>query len=265
MLFNFEYEKAADAKDYIKISKTSYMPEFNRLHVAHFHNSIELVFMTRGQCTLRINNEVRTLSEGNAAFIDSFDMHHYTQTRDCEYYVVIISSDFFDGENKLKNFAFSPFLPKTEGFDKILEFLRYSESLWAEAPPLFKFGFVNVLLGLMVKYYPLEGVKRNKQSEALISALRYINENCVTDITLDGIAAKFGYTPNYFSTVFNRFTGMSFREYLNRCRVVEFDRLRKEKPDISVCEAANLSGFSSLNTFYRSYKKYKKSNNKCII
>ena len=39
------YEKAADVKDYIMLMKTSYSPEFDSYHIAHFHNSIELVFM----------------------------------------------------------------------------------------------------------------------------------------------------------------------------------------------------------------------------
>ena len=254
-----EYEKAADAKDYIKLSRTKYHPRFNYYHVAHFHNSIELVFMLRGQCRLKINNEEHVLSEGNAAFIDSFEMHHYTQTIDCEYYVVIISSKFFDSENKLKNFAFSHFLPKTEGFDKILEFLEFSDSVWESATPLFKFGFVNSLLGLMAQYYPLARVKRDRQSEALVAALRYINEHCTEPLTLDGVAARFGYTPNYFSSVFNRYSGMSLREYLNRSRVVEFEKIRKENPDLSVGDSARLAGFASLNTFYRAYNKYKKS------
>ena len=252
------YEKAADVKDYIMLMKTSYSPEFDSYHIAHFHNSIELVFMLSGECRLRINNEERILTEGSAAFIDSFDMHHYTQTRGCEYYVAVISSDFFDGDNKLNVSAFSPFLPKIDEFDKILEFLHYAYSLWNEASPLFKIGFVNMLLGLMTKLYPLEQVNRDKQSEALISSLRYINESCKTDITLEGVASKYGYTPNYFSTVFNRFTGMNFREYLNRARIVEFDKIRKENHNISVSEAAERAGFVSLNTFYRAYNKYKK-------
>ena len=254
----FGYEKAADAKDYIKLTRTKYDKKFVHGHVAHFHNSIELVFMIRGTCKLKINNEEHILSEGNAAFIDSFDMHHYTQTVDCEYYVIIISSKFFDSEIKLKNFAFSPFLPKNDGFSKIIEFLDFSESIWQNATPLFKFGFVNSLLGLMSQYYPLARVKRDKQSEAMVSALRYINEYCTDELTLEGIAAKFGYTPNYFSSVFNRFSGMSFREYLNRSRVVEFEKIRKENPDLSVGDSARLAGFVSLNTFYRAYNKYKK-------
>ena len=49
---------------------------------------------------------------------------------------------------------------------------------------------------------------------------------------------------------------MSFRDYLNRCRILEYMRLRKEKPDMSTATAAEASGFGSVKSFYRAKKKF---------
>lgn len=253
------YENAADYKDYIKLMRTKYRIEFSKGHSPHFHNSVEIVFMLQGSCTLRINADTKVLTEGDIAFIGSFDVHHYVQTKGCEYFVVLISSDFFDGNNRLEHIAFPHFPEKTDGFSRIIDFLCFCEKEWENATPLFKVGFVNLLLGMMVSMYPTEEAKKERQSEALILALRYINENFTTDISIESVASFVGYTPNYFSAIFNSLVGMSFREYLNRCRIIEFDRIKKKTPTISTAEAMRMCGFTSPNTFYRAYTKYKRS------
>ena len=253
-----QYEKAADEKQYIlfykhitkKLSQTRIMP--------HFHNSVEFVFMLKGTCDLRINSVTRTLKRGDVGFINSFDIHKYENpSPDSEYYVVLISSDYFDGENKLSNLYFPSFPEESEGFNQIKDFLDYCYGIWNDSSTLFRSGFVNMLLSLMLKFYQTKEKEHDKQNETIISALRYIHENFHKDLTVESVAAEFGYSANYFSTVFNKFTGITFREYVNRCKITEFIRLKKESPKLPICKAAELCGFQSLNTFYRAYNKYK--------
>lgn len=253
-----QYEKAADRKEYILFYKHTASKNQLQRRLPHFHNSVEFVFMLKGECDLYINSSVRRLKAADVGFINSFDLHRYdAHSDDAEYYVVLISADFFDGVNKLSNISFPPFPERNAGFLQIKEFLDYSFDIWSEATTLIKSGFVNMLLGLMLKFYPTAEKNADKQNEAIINALRYVHENCKSDLTVQSIATTFGYSANYFSTVFNRFTGMSFREYLNRCKITEYMRLKKDDPKLSTCKAAELCGFQSLNTFYRAYNKYK--------
>ena len=252
------YETAADNSEYILLKKTNFEEECKTPPAEHFHNSVEFAFVTSGTLHLRINAEEKTLTRGDVAFINSFDVHRYTPMPDCEYFALIISSNFFDGKNRLGNIFFPPFMQKIEGFDKIIGFLEYSHSMWKDSSSLFKYGFVNMLLGLMQKFCPELDKPRDKQSEALVSALKYINESYAEKITLSSISAKYGYTANYFSFLFTRAIGMSLNEYLNRCRITAYKKIKEQSPDTPVSEAARSSGFSSLNTFYRAYKKYQK-------
>ena len=257
MLSQYYYEKSADRKDYVRIYK--YDPTKNskpRDHF-HFHNSVELVFVTRGYCDIQIGNEKRSFSAGEIGFMNSFEPHKYLPNENTDYYAVLIGSEFFDGVNNLKNLSFPTFMPRCDAFDAVSEFIEFSYARWDDTNAVFKYGFANMLLGLLMQHYPTYKKETNKQSEVMINALRHINENLTKDISVESVAMKFGYTPNYFSTVFNAFTAMSFREYLNRCRITEFARLTTEDPKLPACKAAELCGFKSLNTFYRAYNKYK--------
>lgn len=255
MLSQFHYEKSADRKDYIILTK--YVPDSRYKKTLHFHNSVEFVFMLRGSCGLRISSEERTLTYGEIGYMNSFDAHLYTPDGDTDYYAVLIGAEFFDGINNLSNISFPSFMERSESFEVIKSFLDYSYENWDGSTPAFKQGFANMLLGLMTRYYPIHKKERDKQNEVIISALQYINESLCEDISVESVAKRFGYTPNYFSTVFNSFTNMSFREYLNRCRIAKFARLTNTDPGLPAYKAAELCGFRSLNTFYRAYNKYK--------
>ena len=129
-------------------------------------------------------------------------------------------------------------------------------SVWDAEDEAIKRGFTDLLLGLMRKFYPMEAVKNAKTTQAFIEVLKYINEHFREEITLGTLADRFGYVKNYLSGLFNKFTGMKLREYINRRRVNEFYRLKGLHPEAPVCLLAEQCGFSSLNTFYRVLHRY---------
>ena len=98
-----------------------------------------------------------------------------------------------------------------------------------------------------------EGTKDFSHASDLI---KFINENFSGEITLEGLAERFGYTKTYLSEQFNRFAGMPLREYINRRRINEFYRRKRDDPAVPACRIAAEVGFKSLNTFYRALHKY---------
>ena len=252
------YEKNADSKDYLKLAKHLPSADETYKHLAHFHNSVEFMIVISGECRLRVNAEERVMRAYDAAFIGSFDVHKYTPSLNCEYYYFLIGSDYFDGENMLGSVSFEPYLLSSEGRSEIMELLDFVYPKWGSADRLFKIGVANMLLGLIKTHFSPKVRENRRQSELHSSVLRYINENIKGDISVGSISLRFGYTPNYFSSLFNKLTGMSFREYLNSARITEFERIRRSNAEISVGAAAREAGFDSLNTFYRAYNKFKR-------
>ena len=94
-------------------------------------------------------------------------------------------------------------------------------------------------------------VRNRKVTQAFVEVLKYINGNFRSELSLEGLADLFGYSKTYLSGLFNQFTGMKLRDYINRCRINEYYKLKKEQPQAPVCRIAEEVGFNSLNTFYR--------------
>jgi AraC-like DNA-binding protein len=251
------YEKEADEKDNVIFQHRFQQFDGKGEHMAHFHNSVEMVFAVKGGFTTFINGERYEVNEGSVCFINSFEPHKYHYESGNEFFVVVISPEYFSLINGLSETEFPSVNPYNVGFDRIKEFLIISFANWDNSSTAFKHGFVDMLIGMMKRYYPYVPKKEPRGNfEVMVDAVKYINENSRRDITIDEVSAKFGYTPNYFSNLFNRFMEMSFRDYLNWCRMLNYTRLKQRQPELSTVKAAELCGFGSVKSFYRTQKKY---------
>ena len=85
--------------------------------------------------------------------------------------------------------------------------------------------------------------------------LEYVNAHSSEPLDLRVVAAEFGYTSNYFSTLFSRLYGMSFKDYLNCIRYRNAEQMIKREK-CSACFAAEAVGFGSMNSFYRAKKRF---------
>ncbi len=98
-------------------------------------------------------------------------------------------------------------------------------------------------------------VSYRKTIKAMQLSMKYINEKFTEPITLDSVAKIAGYSSCYFSSLFSKFVGMSFVEYVNRVRLVYAANLL-HTTDKSISEIAYTSGFGSQSQFLRTYKSF---------
>ena len=249
------YEKMADAKNYVYFKKVKCGDK--TATYPHFHDSIELVFCTRGKCGVCSNGKENILDEGDGAFIDRFDVHFYRYFPESEYYVLLLSEKYLDDDNGFNKNRLPEFLPKCEKYEDIERLLDNLYELYDKKSDVIKKGVANTVLGILSTCYPQVERKQNGEARLLVDALVYINENFRNEIKLEDISRKFGYSKNYFSFLFNKFTGMNLREYINSRIVNEFERLKAANPGVTSYVLAEDSGFSNSNTFYRAYNKYR--------
>ena len=96
----------------------------------------------------------------------------------------------------------------------------------------------------------------HSNSPIMGSAMTFISEHYMEDVTLDQVAAFTGFSRYYFSRTFRDFTGFTFLEYLTRKRLNAATDLliRTNRSVQSISEAA---GFASTATFNRVFRKYK--------
>ncbi|MBO4837578.1 MAG: helix-turn-helix transcriptional regulator [Clostridia bacterium] len=100
-----------------------------------------------------------------------------------------------------------------------------------------------------------EGQHRHRSSETFLNIYAYINEHCSEKLTLEGVAARSGYSKYHFSRIFRENAGMSFYEYYLRQRLLLCRQLLSDM-NMPITEVASRSGFGSLATFNRVFKQH---------
>jgi transcriptional regulator GlxA family with amidase domain len=82
----------------------------------------------------------------------------------------------------------------------------------------------------------------------------FIKDNINEDLNRDMLASAAEMIPDTFSRIFNKYTGMNLPDYINRQRVEAAIKLL-ETTDKSVTRISMETGFESLRTFNRVFKK----------
>lgn len=93
---------------------------------------------------------------------------------------------------------------------------------------------------------------RAQVAEAIDTRRLYLNPG----LTIVDMAAECGTNRTHLSQFFNNELGLSFRDYINRCRVEHAVRLMADH-NYKIEELALLAGFGSTTTFYRAFAKEK--------
>ena len=245
---DFFYEHDADALYHFNFHSA----ESNYVS-AHFHRSMELAFVRKGSAKIVINSEEKILHEGEISFANGYDIHYYDGRGGSSLFILVFG-DRYGSDPMLAGKRFDNFLTDRERNKILFEFLGRLPDDGRELNELLKKGIVNTVLGVLVDIYGL----REKQAEekyTFTEVLAYLEEHFREDITLEELAARFGYTKNYFSTLFNRFTGMHLRNYLNNLRVEKVNKLLESDKTLTVTNAVFACGFNSLNTYYRALRR----------
>jgi len=98
----------------------------------------------------------------------------------------------------------------------------------------------------------------SKGHEKLEEILRYIHSNYSVNLTNKTIGERFGFHPNYISSIIKNYTGMSLHKYLLYVRISRAAELLNGT-SLSVGEIADRCGFCDIFYFSRYFKQYMNS------
>ncbi len=101
--------------------------------------------------------------------------------------------------------------------------------------------------------------KRKKQTyiKRLVKVCKYIEENCTKNINVDDLSELAGYSNSHFSRLFQEFTGDTYYDYITKQRLILAEEMLSNS-DLAIVDIAMRSGFNSLATFNRNFRKAKK-------
>ncbi|MBR6627240.1 MAG: helix-turn-helix transcriptional regulator [Lachnospiraceae bacterium] len=98
--------------------------------------------------------------------------------------------------------------------------------------------------------------KQKEYKQKFTNLLEYLNSHYMEDLDLEQVSAEIGFSKFHFSRLFKQYTGYTFCDYVNYCRLRVAEEMLA-KPDCSITEIALQSGFPSISTFNRLFKQHK--------
>lgn len=221
-----------------------------------WHFAYEIIYINKGSINLNKLDTVCHLSENDLYFLNSQEVHSYTDiSADAEFIVINIfertltpflnnrqkTPTFKNPEGKSRDMIIKSLaaINNYDDLDDRLTSMRIKAILYNVVYYLFK-----DCLDMSISY--ISG-SESDDFDCAKSAIIYINNNYQKDITLKEIAGYVGMTPSHFSKYFKDKTTETFSKYLRRIRL-EHSIYDIKNKDFTVKAAAMKNGFPNVNS-----------------
>ena len=253
------------------------IPECRSAMPHHWHEEMEIVYVTQGPVVVSVRNTEYVLATEDIVLVHPQTIHSIRQYNDCasRYYTILFRFSMLESgtDDTCREKYFEPIYSR-----KLLmpEYMNKDHPLHKAIEPLIRELLVDPhhqrfhdelliksrVFNIMYLVYPYcqpadkSTVYEDIVYEKLKRSLTYMEENYAENITVEKMASISNYSKSYFSKLFKQLTGDSFTHYLKNFRLeIAADRIRTEKTKIS--EIAIDCGFSNLSYFSRAfYEKY---------
>ena len=224
---------------------------------AHFHNNLEIVYCFSGAQSIKLGDRLYTLKKGDAMILFPNTVHEYreytgTMDEPTEVLSVICNNKLLAESvpDIVTKHAKNPFLPTT----KVSENAAFAfERILSADNDIALLGWTFVALSDLLKELALSPLDQNMELPSKVIA--YIDTNFKEDLTIHHLAKVFGYHPSYIAHLFCNQLKIPFRTYLGAVRS-EYAASQIRTTQKSLTEIAYESGYRSLNTFCRCFKKH---------
>ena len=120
---------------------------------------------------------------------------------------------------------------------------------------LYCLGEFTSLLGRILRKNGAEERGGDDKAAHIFAAKEYIRHNFQNQITIEDIAKNVGVSPNYLSSLFNKFEGMSTKFYLTKIRMETASSLLKSGTCL-VKDAGAMVGYPNQLHFSSEFRKY---------
>lgn len=235
--------------------KNSYKNNYNAIIYtdndfgAHFHKNYELIYNLSGSITVNINEDSHQLEEGELLLISPYTIHSFSVKHGSQIWIGVFAEDYIKSFAKKHNrLQYSKFRCDK----KIEEFLK--EYLFYPGQPELHIlkGCLYIMCNECLKNASTAIKTANSDFKGAV--IDFVADNMFDDLTLAKAAAALGYEYHYFSTLFNRCFGMSFKDFVNILKFEYADELLSDT-DKTIAQIAGECGFQSIRNFNRVFKK----------
>ncbi|MFQ7204120.1 AraC family transcriptional regulator [Waltera sp.] len=220
---------------------------------AHQHSSVEIFALREGKVDFCLGDKKYVLPAGKFIIVNSNEVHSIHTSGRNEAIVLQIPMEKqimrFSGEKKEEDgklFAllekmYRQQIRKEYGYELLMQSIFYQ------------------LKYLLVTAYRIPEEKKdyypgNTHSGHLERITGYLREHYAEEISLETLAATFGYCPTYLSKMFRQYGRINYKDYL---RSIRFEHALREleETDLTIGEIALKNGFPNSQAFSRLFRE----------
>ena len=242
----YYYESNADYANYCYLKRQSHP-----FAEEHFHSACEMILVKSGKMLATIDGQEHVVHSGQGCFVDKLTLHSYRElSANTEVYVLVGDSALW--ATVFKQLCGKPTIIFSYDDYAVIDNAVGLYDLENARLSAFQGAISLICAKIITRGNPK--VNAEKSGKFNISAiLFFIDEHFREDISLTRLSAHFGYSPQYLSKIFNRHMHVGLSEYVNSKRVGYANAMLDT--DKSIVEIAEESGFNSVVSFYRAYKR----------
>ncbi len=225
----------------------------------HFHDSVEFIFIKKGEILCHSEDKSQILTEGDIFFSESYETHFYEVQGDITAIVLVLSREYTQVFRQLyPDTTFSTYLTNKEANKEIFDLIN-KWIVKENKTQIGNYGEVNLLLSLLVEKYKMIPRTQNEGGMLEKELLRYIHLHFLEDFTVISMAHNLGYSPEYCSKVLKKCLKCGIKTYVNSLRFKKASELLSDKSlNLTQSEVLYQCGFSSQSTYYRVKKQFEK-------
>jgi len=240
----------------------------------HIHSALEMLYVIDGSYSVMLDDTRYGIEEGDLILFRSDTVHtvEAKENKRNSYYVIKIPPSFFislsGGETGVKycmHFALNrkeyKCLWKKEELvggemQAILTALKkeYGSSEYA-SELVVKLKIMELVTAILRECHGEETHIDSRSASLVYSVMSYVQKNYAEDIDEKALSKNFGMSYSYFSRTFKKVTGVSFKNYLNRIRISNAERMLFSTGN-AVSEIATACGYNSISYFISVYRSF---------
>lgn len=244
--FNEETMKDVQTKDWIP---------------PHWHRSIELSYVKKGNITLCINHQEKVIHAGEFICVNSGMIHElkHNSNSTCEVMMVILSYSFFKKVCKEFDQHLFHINKENEAFDRLVAIYEDLITLYVKKEPYYTLQInakIYEIVYLLMRYFIDDEISNEVDNFKLQRhfILDYIEEHYQENLSLKNLASISHMSEEHFSHSFQKIFGINFKKYLTEYRLFQSYN-DVVYSNLTIQSIALRHGFSNTKSFITEFKK----------
>ena len=233
----------------------------NYVREKHWHRSIEMFVVLEGKLDFYINEEDIHLDKKTFVIVNSNELHSISASLPNKTIVLQMPLQTFERYYTDEQFICFTHRERVQD-EQLVELVEKMYATYQEKEIGYELQvqsyFYRLLYLMVTKYRKMnvsgEIVREHRNRNRLSSITGYIKENFKEDLSLEGVAQSFGYSPTYLSRMFRKYTKINYKEYVQGIRL-EYAYRELTGSDALVEEIAEHNGFADGRAFAKAFQK----------